>query len=238
MIQKKIDSKLYKTIFIDKNVTLARKLWEEIKQNKTVLTEAIKKTKDKFNQYDTVKGLTICNQILFDYENIDKSIYQELINLIYSNIDIARIVVDGASNGGYSYLLVSLFNHNLKLTKEQKEFAVSEAMNKVGTTYYKKLVYDFYYDDEDWIDHLDNFCWNIINEICYYIDNDSSMDLYFLYECTYEDLLELLNDKSKVNGYWNEIEFCRNMKNLRHLKYKEEVFKRYYNSIQCNLTYN
>lgn len=128
-------------------------------------------------------------------------------------------------------MLVSLFNHNLKLTKEQKEFAVSEAMNKVGTTYYKKLVYDFYYDDEDWIDHLDNFCWNIINEICYYIDNDSSMDLYFLYECTYEDLLELLNDKSKVNGYWNEIEFCRNMKNLRHLKYKEEVFKRYYNSI-------
>ena len=29
--------------------------------------------------------------------------------------------MDGASNGGYSFLLMSLWNHTLKLTDEQKE---------------------------------------------------------------------------------------------------------------------
>lgn len=32
---------------------------------------------------------------------------------------------------------MSLWNHSLKLTEEQKTFAVDEAMNKIGTTRYK-----------------------------------------------------------------------------------------------------
>ena len=43
-----------------------------------------------------------------------------MIENIYSNTDIARIVVDGYANGGFSFLLMSLWNHNLKLTEEQQ----------------------------------------------------------------------------------------------------------------------
>jgi hypothetical protein len=113
-------------------------IWNKIKNNKEVLKEAIKLTKDKFGQRDLVKGLAICDSILVDYRNTDLKIYQELVNLIYSNQQIARIVLDGYSNGGYSFLLMSLWNHSLKLTEEQKAFAVDEAMNKIGTTRYKK----------------------------------------------------------------------------------------------------
>lgn len=81
--------------------------------------------------------------MLIDYESVNQEIYQKLVNLIYSNTDIARIVLDGASNGGYSYLLMTLWNPNLKLTEEQKQFAVSEAMNQLGTTKYEQRQEEF-----------------------------------------------------------------------------------------------
>ena len=71
--------------------------------------------------------------MLIDYNSIDEVAHNNLINSIYTNTDIARIVMDGAANGGYSFLLMSLWNYNLKLTEEQKAFAVNEAMNKIGT---------------------------------------------------------------------------------------------------------
>lgn len=135
----KIDDELYKAIYIERDIVKSLELWEEIKQDINILKEAIIPCKDKFNQYYTVKGITICEQILYCYKDINLEVYQELINLIYSNKDIARTVINGASNGGYSYLLISLFNLNLKLTEEQKKFAVSEAMNKVGTSYWDKV---------------------------------------------------------------------------------------------------
>ena len=52
-----------------------------------MLKEAIKLCKDKFNERDTVKAPTIAEQVLYDYQNVDKNIYQELINLIYQNKD-------------------------------------------------------------------------------------------------------------------------------------------------------
>lgn len=72
--------------------------------------------------------------MLMNYNFVDEVAYKKLISSIYTNKDIARIVINGASNGGYSFLLMSLWNHNLKLTEEQKAFAVNEAMNKIGTT--------------------------------------------------------------------------------------------------------
>lgn len=113
-------------------------IWKEIKENKQILKEAIQLTKDKFGQRDLVKGITICDSILRDYRNADLEIYQELVSLIYSNEQIARLVVDGYANGGCSYLLMTLWNHNLKLTEEQKSFAVNEAMNKIGTSRYQQ----------------------------------------------------------------------------------------------------
>ena len=114
-----IDKELYNSIYVSPRIGDYKEVWSRIKNNKEVLRGAIQITKDKFGERDTVKGLSIAEFMLLDYENVDSNIYQNLINTIYSNTDIARIVLDGASNGGNSFLLMSLFNPNLKLTEEQ-----------------------------------------------------------------------------------------------------------------------
>lgn len=130
---RQIDDKLYMAAFSPNAVGDYVEIWDSIKNNNEVLTEAIKVEKDKFGERDLVKGLSICHFMLIDYKTVNKEIYLNLVNLIYSNTEIARIVIDGYSNGGYSYLLMTLWNHDLVLTEEQKQFAVSEAMNKIGT---------------------------------------------------------------------------------------------------------
>lgn len=129
-----IDKELYNSIYISPRIGDYKEIWTRIRGNKEILKEAIQVIKDKFGDKDVLKSHSITEFILLDYENVDSNIYQDLINTIYSNTDIARIVLNGASNGGDSFLLMSLFNPNLKLTEEQKAFAVDEAMNKLGTT--------------------------------------------------------------------------------------------------------
>lgn len=145
---KKIDKELYYLRYIKKDFDKLNKLWNEVKENKQLLEEAIKLTKNKFGE-DTLESLIICECMLITYDKVDSEVYQKLVNTIYSNEKIARKVLDGAANGGYSFLLYTLFNQNLKLTEEQKAFAVDEAMNKKGTTRYKKL-------REEYINELEN----------------------------------------------------------------------------------
>lgn len=134
----KIDHELYIALYGIPKRGNALAIWAQIKNNKEVLKEAVKIIKDKWNKKNIVSGLTISETMLKDYKNVDEDAYNKLIKNIYTNTDIARIVIDGYSNGGYSFLLMSLWNHNLKLTEEQKAFAVDEAMNKIGTIRYKK----------------------------------------------------------------------------------------------------
>lgn len=108
--------------------------WNKIKNDKKILKWAITPTIDKHTKRNTLNGISICESILIDFENIDKNIYYELINLIYSDVNIARITENGNINGDYSFLLMSLWNPNINLSKAQKEFALDEAMNKFGTT--------------------------------------------------------------------------------------------------------
>lgn len=137
---KKIDNMLYASLYGVPKVGIYSEIWEAIKENSEILKQAITVCKDKFGESDQVLGLAICDSMLIDYNGVNKEIYQELVNTIYSNQDIARIVQDGASNGGYSYLLMTLWNPNLVLTEEQKAFAVDEALNKIGTKrYYEAL---------------------------------------------------------------------------------------------------
>lgn len=135
---RKIDDKLYGAIYDICSPDSKEEVWNEIKGNRKVLKEAIKVERNKFDEYDILKGITIANCILRNHNSVDEDIYQDLVNTIYSNTDIARCVVDGYSNCGNSYLLMTLWNFNLKLTEDQKKFAVSEAMNKIGTIKYKK----------------------------------------------------------------------------------------------------
>ena len=139
----KIDDKLYKAIYGKLRVGNCEEIWNKIKNDKKILMEAVEITKDKFGQKNLVKGLTIADCMLENYDDVDITSYNKLINSIYAKKDVARIVMKGASNGGFSFLLQSLWNPNLKLTEEQKKFAVDEAMNKIGTIRYADFTNDF-----------------------------------------------------------------------------------------------
>lgn len=104
----KFDDELYKTAYGLQKVGNYNEIWSRIKNNPEILKEAVQIKRDKFNERNVVKGLAIANTMLIDYENVDNVAYNSLINSIYSNVDIARIVINGASNGGYSFLLMSL----------------------------------------------------------------------------------------------------------------------------------
>lgn len=134
----KIDEIIYKDKYIRKCREDYYFVWNNIKENIDILKEAIIVKKDKFNESDIFTHNAIVEAMLEHYDSIDKEVYNELVNKIYSNTDLARIVLDGAANGGYSFLLYTLFNHDLKLTEEMKKFAVTEAMNKIGTTLWRK----------------------------------------------------------------------------------------------------
>ena len=297
----KIDHELYRIIYIEKNRTKFLEFWEELRQNDNILKEAITFCKDRFNN-DTVKGRTISEQILYDYENVNKEIYQELINLIYTNKNIAREVIHGASNGDYSYLLISLFNFDLKLTEEQKIFAVDEAMNKIGTTRWDKiqdqwskklddmginnektvyidfggsinpigaksgaqyinymmtslgkeqahgcgefdiryhilrnpnwtleekqtLIMDFWADNDTYSEYLEQWEWGIVNDSANYKDDIiSPLEPFFLYDYTYNGLLSFYDDKETTDRIWDEIQFCKQMHQLR--SHKDRVLEK------------
>ncbi len=139
IIIREIDDKLFKAHYLDYNQELTKNLWDAINSNPQYEREAVKKIRDKFNVRDTLKGLAIADLMLIDYKNADKIAYQELIKMIYSNKDIARIVIDVEAGFSYfSFLLMSLWNEDLVLNEEQKKYVVSEAMAKCGTTLYQQ----------------------------------------------------------------------------------------------------
>lgn len=294
-----LDDELYKSIYGISKVGNYNEIWSKIKSNPEVLKEAVQIKRDKFDENDIVKGLTICDAMLKDYNSVDKIAYNNLINAIYTNTDIARIVMDGYSNGGYSFLLMSLWNHNLKLNEAQKAFAVNEAMNKIGTTRWQKseeeyskqlddigisdynttlinidgcinpigqksgskymnyvfstlnktqahgtgefdiryhilrnpnwsldekekLIMDFWYDDETYDEYLEQWEWAIINDIANYKDNTILFEKSNLYEYSYETLLNYFEDKEITDRIWDEIQFCKQMHQLRPQQWELE----------------
>ena len=296
----KLDDKLYKAIYGKPRIGDHNEIWNEIKSNPLVLREAVKVKRDRFDYEDIVNGLTICDTMLIDYKDVDEIAYNSLINSIYTNTDIARIVMDGASNGGYSFLLMSLWNHNLKLTEEQKAFAVDEAMNKIGTTRWEqkqedfskkldkmgitddnttfididgcispigqkvgsqymnymfstlskaqahgrgefdiryhilrnpnwtleekqKLIMDFWCDDEVYDEYLELWEWEIVNDHANYKGNPLPLfDKDEMYEYTYETLLNFYKDKETTDRIWKEIQFCKQMHELRPQQWELE----------------
>ena len=301
---RKIDDKLYYAKYCDKKVGNPKEIWNSIKNNKELLEWAIKPTKDKFGERDLVNGLAICEDMLVDFNNVDNEVYQKLVDLIYSNRQIARIVLDGYSNGGYSYLLMTLWNPNLKLTEDQKAFAVDEAMNKIGTIRYEnamneyskkldekgitdeqtmytefggsinpvgtktgnmymaglfsslsdtqahgsgdfdirywilrnpnwsfeekqKLIMDFWTDDEVYDETLEQWEWNIVNDHANYKGNPMSLlEKDKLYEYSYDALLKFYDDKVTTDRIWEEIQFCKQMHQLRPQQWESESAKR------------
>ena len=130
----KVDEIMYRGRYIKKCQKDYEFVWDCVKRNNPMLEESIVVKRDKFDESDTFTNLAIVEAMLMDYDSVDKDIYRKLVDLIYSNTDLARIVLNGAANGGYSFLLFTLFNHGLVLSEEEKTFAVNEALNKIGTS--------------------------------------------------------------------------------------------------------
>lgn len=128
-----IDTLIYKTEYIDKDYIKLKDIWNKIKRDEQLLLLATEVVKDKFNERDVFVSNTIVELILRYPNQVNKGIYEEVVNKIYENEDLSRIVLDGASNGGYSFLLYTLNNNKLNLTNKQKEFAYDEAMNQPFT---------------------------------------------------------------------------------------------------------
>ena len=90
----KLDDELYKSIYGKPKTGDYNEIWTRIKSNPEVLREAVQIQRDKFDESYIVKGLTICNALLIDYKSVDEVAYNNLINSIYTNTDIARMVVN------------------------------------------------------------------------------------------------------------------------------------------------
>lgn len=91
----------------------------------------------------------------------------------------------------------------------------------------QKLIMDFWSDDEVYDETLEQWEWSIIND---YLVSSNSPVLYleknFLYEYSYEELLDFCKDKTTADGVWNEIQFCRQMHKLRPQQWELDFFQR------------
>ena len=244
----KIEHEIYDLKYTKGKKIEAQKKWDEVKNNKELLEWAI--TVGTEEKAFWANGLAICECMLIDYDNVDKEIYQKLVNSIFSNRKFARMVLDGYRNGGYSFLLMTLWNDNLKLTDEQKEFAVDEAMNKNGTIrnskgnslgddqahgtrwydirYYilsnpnwsleekKKLVMNFWASEESYSNTFEQWELAIVDDPANFKGYSTSRFMQDrLYSYTYDELLLFYFYKETTDRIWREIQFCKEMRELR-----------------------
>lgn len=241
----KLDNALYTSIYNTSKYDYAKlespvTLWNKIKKDNEVLKEAVKLTKNRWNEIK-VKGTAIAEQILLNYTEFDNEVYQTLIDNIYKYPSVARTYLDGNSNGAYSFLLLSFCNPNLKLNEEQKAFAVKEALNEENpnilcphgfdafdirywilrssnwTEEEKQiLIKNFWHNDDEYSESLNYWEWEIINK------SDGILEIDNIYYYTYEDVLDLIKDKKHTDDLWTDITFCHLAHKLRPTNYEIE----------------
>lgn len=80
----------------------------------------------------------------------------------------------------------------------------------------KKLIMDFWYDDEIYDECLEQWEWNIVNDCVNYEDNSILLfDKDQFYQISYDEVLAFYGNKKMANKVWNEIKFCKQMHELR-----------------------
>ena len=67
----KLESMLYKALISCQNKRYIA-VWETIKSNPQIFSEAVKVKRDKFDERNTLNYLAICDAMLIDYDNVDK----------------------------------------------------------------------------------------------------------------------------------------------------------------------
>lgn len=209
-----------------------RTLWNKISRDNGLLKWAIQPCKTKWGE-DIVNGLTIAHYILSNYKTVDNDIYNKLVEEVFSSQKLASCT----ERHGFTFLEEVLWNTDLKLTEEQKNYVlymvsqdgpISGNRGGFGIYYWilrnsnwsieEKLefLYKFYPDDEDydetlgiWHDDVLEEAQNCLKEYCYELDE---MDLC---DCTYEDLLSFLNNKEAADKVLELLEFFKLMITLR-----------------------
>ena len=243
-----IDTNLYISTFIDIDYDKANLYWNEIKNNKDLLEKAIKIKKVKAGDRYTLNALTIAYYMLADYKNIDSDVYYKLINHIYSNEDIAKKTLGNTSffsPNRISFLNMSLINSKLKLTGEQKSFAIDEALSvynndasEYGIKYgilnnsswnereKKELLHLFWKDEESYEEILNNWEWDIVNRINSNSDNFLITEKENIYDLSKDKLFEIYNnDEEAVYSLLSSIDFCKMMHRIRPLESELEITK-------------
>lgn len=138
--------------------------WVMVRSDKAFLRWAISPFKDKWGK-DSVNAPHVSEYILINHEDVADEIYLELVNRVFDTKDLARISLDGDR---CSFLLMTLYDHNLRLTDMQKDFAYQEAINDydtvkfANTDVYEGVVCDHgfgYFDIKYWI--LRNPSWSV-----------------------------------------------------------------------------
>lgn len=107
-----------------------KKVWNKLKRNITLLEFSA-----KINRYNFNSNI-IVSYILKDKDLYDSKIYKKVINEIYSNKVLAQKKPLKSSIN--TFLLLTLENEELKLSKEQKVFLIFEA----ETSPYTKKYYE------------------------------------------------------------------------------------------------
>ena len=80
----------------------------------------------------------------------------------------------------------------------------------------QKLIMDFWCDDETYDEYLEQWEWGIINDSANFKDKHVfQFEKIDLYEYSYEMLLKFYGDKEAIDRIWNEIQFCKQMHQLR-----------------------
>lgn len=166
---------------------------------------------------------------------MDKNIYLQLVDLVYQNKNIAETLFL-SGNEKYSFLYASLENRFLGLTKEQKEYVVDEAksnrLSHGGREYdlryqilknpnwdeeeKRKLVYDFYEDEYDFMLHVNAFERKVLNHPANFRNHIISlMEIDKLYGYTFFDLAQMYQDNTLAVEVLDEINFCRMLQQVR-----------------------
>ena len=89
----------------------------------------------------------------------------------------------------------------------------------------QKLIMDFWYDDEEYDEVVEEWEWGIVNDSANYKGNPlPPFDRYELFnDYTYDMLLEFYGDKETTDRIWAEMEFCRQMHKLRPQQWEIET---------------
>lgn len=182
-----LDNKLFGLLYIDTNYQEAKKLWNSIKSDELLLLAASEVTKDIFNEKDIFVGNCIVELILKNPTDVNIGIYEDIVNKIYINDDLSKIVLNGYLSEGCPFLLYTLMNDNLKLTGSQKDKVYNLAMEQFFTEKngsYGGMFYlstkngcgNFPYDIRYWILHNNN--WNEDEKLQMIYDFYSSEEFY------------------------------------------------------------